>query len=100
MRASRPRRAAVNRLGAVLAWAVLAPAAPSFAAPWVPQDDSVVLETLPDPRAPEMRELAGLSAARARAPGELEPALALARRALELGRRSGDPRLVGRAEAA
>jgi Tfp pilus assembly protein PilF len=47
-----------------------------------------------------MRELAGLSAARARAPGELEPALALARRALELGRRGGDPRLVGRAEAA
>jgi tetratricopeptide (TPR) repeat protein len=97
---SRPRRAAVNQLGAVLACALLLACSESSAAPWVPEDDAVVLETLPDPRSPGMHELAALQAARARAPGELEPALALARRALELGRRGGDPRLVGRAEAA
>ena len=101
MRDLRPRRAGKNPLGAVLACALLLGAVTAApAAPYVPASDSVVLERLPDPRSAELRELARLQAARAAAPNDLAPAIALARRALELGRRDGDPRLVGRAEAA
>jgi tetratricopeptide (TPR) repeat protein len=102
MRGARPRRAAVNRLGAALAslFCVGLGARPAAAAPWIPDDDRVVLERIADPRSADARELANLQAARAAAPDELRPALALARRALELGRRDGDARLIGRAEAA
>src|SRR5258705_5150640 len=100
MRVSRPRRAAVNQLGAVLAWSLclLMPTS-GDAEPSIPASDSVVLETLPDARSPELAALASLQAAHTKSPRELEPALALARRALALGQRGADPRLVGRAEA-
>ena len=91
----------MKRLGAVLAWLFcVGLGARVSAAAYVPSDDGVVLESVGDQRSPEVRELAGLQAARAAAPSELAPALALARRALELGRRDGDARLIGRAEAA
>lgn len=95
IRLAAPRRAAIALLGAVIALSSAAEAAP-----YVPDDDGVVLERLPDARSPEARELRALRAGVAAAPGELEPALALARRALALGQSSGDPRLVGQAEAA
>ncbi len=99
LRGARPRR--VIGLGAVFAsFLYLGAAAVSAAAPWTPTDDSLVLEQVADPRSPEARELTRLQAARAAAPSDPAPALALARRALELGRRDGDARLIGRAEAA
>src|SRR5262249_13513471 len=96
IRPAGPRRAAFALLGAVCFGA----ASSAHAAPTVPADDAVVLEQLPDARTPEARELRALRGSAAAAPGELEPALALARRALALGQASGDPRLVGQAEAA
>jgi len=61
----------------------------ALAAPYVPRDDSTVLERLPmrrsDPVAAELRQLRGA---------------ALARRYFELAMSQGDPRYVGYAEAA
>ena len=94
IRRSGPRRAAIALLGAVISFSAAA-LRRTF-----PSDDALVLERLPDARSPEARELRELRARAAAAPRELEPALALARRALELGQSSGDPRLVGQAEAA
>lgn len=71
------------------------------AAPFIPKDDSAVLETLPtkptDPVAAELRQLRATAAA---APGDAEPAARLARRYFDLSMAEGDPRYVGYAEAA
>jgi predicted Zn-dependent protease len=87
------------RLAAGLAALLLGGASRAAAEPFVPTSDSQVLERLADPRSPELRELAELQAEHAAAPDSPGPALALARRALALGQRDADPRLVGRAEA-
>jgi len=71
------------------------------AAPHIPKDDSVVLETLPtkpgDPAAAELRRLRSAASA---APGDAGPTVRLARRYFDMAMAEGDPRYVGYAEAA
>jgi tetratricopeptide (TPR) repeat protein len=82
------------------ALATLSPAVPSVAAAaWRPTDPGEVLERLPRPALASRDALASLRAAVAAAPDDPAPALALARRYLELGRREADPRWEGYAEA-
>jgi len=72
------------------------------AAPWVPADDTTVIETLPT-RWGSAEERRAQRAAQARwqaRPNELGPALQQAREALGRARRHGDPRELGVAEAA
>jgi Tfp pilus assembly protein PilF len=91
--------------GMKLCWAaclvLLGAAFGAAAAPYIPKDDSVVLETLPSkPTDPGAAELRQLRAAVASAPGDAGPAARLARRYFDLAMAEGDPRYVGYAEAA
>lgn len=71
------------------------------AAPFVPADDTTVLERLPGkPGDPVQRELRALRAALAAEPRDPGRAVALARRYFDLAMAEGDPRYVGYAEAA
>ena len=74
---------------------------PVFAAPYLPANDSQVLERLPiapgDPLARELRRLRAELAAR---PGDAELAAKLASRYFDLAMAEGDPRYIGYAEAA
>jgi len=82
-----------------LALASLAVAAQ--AAPYVPKDDSVVLEHLPvKPGDPIARELRQLRAELAANPRKRDTAIRLAERYFSLANSEGDPRYVGYAEAA
>jgi len=65
-----------------------------------PSDDSEVLERLPAPNDPRQREFRQLRQALSEDPGRLEPAIALARRSIAIGRAEADPRYYGYAEAA
>jgi len=78
-------------LGAVLA------AGPAPAAPFVPADDALVLDRLPD-----REDAAGEALRRALAadPHNVDAVLALARHDIERAQRLADPRWLGRAEAA
>ena len=86
-------RALWRTLGLVLAAAA---AAAAGAAPYVPQDDAVILERVPARSA--LEGLRPLRAAVAALPQDLDAALTLAQRFIELGRREGDPRFVAYAE--
>jgi tetratricopeptide (TPR) repeat protein len=66
----------------------------------VPESDDVVLERVGEPQDPELQRLARARRDVSEHPSQLEPALAFARSAIELGRRRSDPRLMGQAEAA
>jgi hypothetical protein len=83
-------------LGVVLATSQLA-----SAAPFMPRDDAVVLETLPgrpgDPAAAELRRLRAAVAADTR---NVDAAARLARRYFDMAMAEGDPRYIGYAEAA
>src|SRR5262245_60039307 len=71
------------------------------AAPYVPKDDSVVLERLPvRPSDPVARELRQLRAELAANPRRRATAVRLADRYFALANAEGDPRYVGYAEAA
>ena len=71
------------------------------AAPYLPKDDSAILETLPGkPGDPSAAELRSLRAAVAAAPADTEAAARLARRYFDLAMEEGDPRYVGYAVAA
>jgi tetratricopeptide (TPR) repeat protein len=70
------------------------------AAPYVPDDDAIVLERLPEKTDPSLKELRRIRAALAADPRNLEAALAVARRAIEASRSTGDPRFLGQAQAA
>jgi tetratricopeptide (TPR) repeat protein len=85
-------------LGAfALAWLAIA----AHAAPYVPKDDSVVLEHLPvRPSDPVARELRQLRAQLAENPRDRAVAIRLAERYFLLANSEGDPRYVGYAEAA
>jgi hypothetical protein len=86
--------------GLALLWAALACVPPSLAAPFLPKDDSVVLETLPGkPGGPAAAELRGLRAAAKAAPGDAQAAARLASRYFDLAMEEGDPRYVGYAAA-
>jgi Tfp pilus assembly protein PilF len=83
-------------LAAAVAWPWAGPAAP-----YRPDNDSVVLERLPTrPGDPVQRELQGLRAAHAANPADAGAALDLARRYFNLVLDSGDARYLGYAEAA
>lgn len=86
-------------LGTCLVLLAIAPWA--GAAPYIPKDDSTVLEVLPskpgDPAAAELRRLRTAASA---APADAAAAARLARRYFELAMAEGDPRYVGYAEAA
>jgi len=80
---------------------LLACALPSIAAPFQPENDSVVLETLPGkPGDPAAIALRGLRAAVAASPRDAEAAARLARRYFDLAMEEGDPRYIGYAVAA
>ena len=85
----------------LLAIALLVAALPAWAAPYVPKDDSAVLERLPTRRDdPAMAELRKLRAGAAANPRDADAAARLARRYFEMALAEGDPRYVGYAEAA
>ncbi len=71
------------------------------AAPFKPSSDAAVVETLPlRPNDPTVRRLQVLHAQLAQQPANLATAVELARRYIELGRATGDPRYAGYAQAA
>jgi hypothetical protein len=83
------------------AFALASVALAAQAAPYVPKDDSVVLEHLPvRPSDPVARELRRLRADLAADPRDRATAIRLAERYFALANAEGDPRYVGYAEAA
>ncbi len=71
-----------------------------YAAPFIPAAPDQVLEKLPLAAVdPQTRELRGLRRQLADRPGDLELALRVARRNLEIGRAEADPRYYGYAQA-
>ena len=85
---------------AVLLGLAFAASPPAAAAPYVPGDDALVLETLPGKRAdPAAAELRRLRAAAVAAPDSADAAERLARRYFDLAMEEGDPRYVGYAQA-
>jgi predicted Zn-dependent protease len=91
----------VNAFGR-LGWSIvpLLFSAAAFAAPYVPADDTAVLERLPERIDPSLRDVKRLRAALDRSPGDLSLATSLSRRAIEAARETGDPRFLGQAQAA
>lgn len=75
-------------------------AGPAPAAPRLPASGAEVLEVLPWQGGAQQRELRGLRAALAAAPGDLARATGAARAYIEAGRREADPRYFGYAQAA
>ena len=85
----------------LVAFALVSLALGVQAAPYVPKDDSVVLEHLPvRPSDPVARELRQLRAELAANPRDRAIAVRLAERYFALANSEGDPRYVGYAEAA
>jgi Flp pilus assembly protein TadD len=74
-------------------------ASPLRAEPFLPTDDSQVVERLPTPAGGMKRELRDLRDALAKNPSDLKLAVRLARRYVEIGRTEADPRYYGHAEA-
>lgn len=72
----------------------------SGAKPYVPESDGVVLEHLPEKNDPTLAQLKRMRATLMMDPRNLNLAMSVARRALEAGRRLGDPRFFGQAQAA
>lgn len=70
------------------------------AVPYVPRDDAVVLEQLPEKGDPALADLKRRRVLLARAPRDERMAQAFARRAIAAARQSGDPRFLGQAQAA
>ena len=90
-----------TKLVCMTCFALLVAALGAAAAPYVPKDDAMVLETLPTkPGDPAATELRRLRAAATAAPADAGSAARLARRYFELAMAEGDPRYVGYAEAA
>lgn len=69
------------------------------AEPFIPTDDLQVVERLPTPATGIKRELRTLRDDLAKNPNNLDLAVRLARRYIEIGRTEGDPRYYGHAEA-
>ncbi len=70
------------------------------AAPFVPADDSEVLETLPEQRDPTLAALKRLQRASRATPNDLALATKYARGAIQASRATGDPRYLGQARSA
>ena len=91
-------RIALAAIVASMAFAIVA--ASTHGAPFTPSDDSQVLERLPAASNTEARTLRRLHAALSQTPNQLDLALRVAQRDMELGRAEADPRYNGYAEAA
>jgi hypothetical protein len=89
----------MKRIAAALA-ASIALSASALAAPFTPQRDDVVLETLPESASPLAPELAVERRALERATQDLGRATRFAWRAIAASRAESDPRYVGLAEGA
>ena len=89
----------VSRVAAVLGL-LSTVVSPAHAAPFVPTDDTFVLEHLPDAGDFQARALRTKHRALAADPHNLALALDVARGDLDRSRALGDPRFLGRAEAA
>jgi len=85
-------------IGAIAAAALFAVAA--AAAPFVPADDSQVLERLPTRTTPQFRDLKALREAARQRPEDVTAASALALAYIRASRVEGDPRFLGYAQAA
>ncbi|MDB5762871.1 MAG: hypothetical protein JWQ21_1866, partial [Herminiimonas sp.] len=72
---------------------------PVFAAPYIPDDDAQVIETLPGRNDPAQRQLNRLRTELAAAQNKLPVATELARRYIGQARSEGDPRYLGYAQA-
>ncbi len=84
----------------VALFALAIAASPSTSAPYLPADDTQVLEALTSKRSdPAAEELRRLRAATAAAPDSAEAAERLARRYFDLAMEEGDPRYVGYAQS-
>src|SRR5690349_14187483 len=70
------------------------------AAPYVPDDDAIVLERLPEQADPALKALRRMRAALRANPQNLDVAAPVAKRAIEAARATGDPRFLGQAQAA
>jgi uncharacterized protein (TIGR02996 family) len=68
---------------------------PAVAAPYVPADDNLVLETGLPTTDPRMREMRALSARMRERPDDLATAMVLASRQLAMGVAEADPRFIG-----
>jgi tetratricopeptide (TPR) repeat protein len=75
-------------------------AAAAGATPFQPRDGAQVLEVLPWRGDPQQQELRRMRTALAARPADLARSTALAQRYIEAGRREGDPRYFGYAQAA
>lgn len=71
-----------------------------WAKPYVPESDGVVLEHLPEKGDPSLAQLKRMRMALMMSPRNLNIAVPVARRAIAAGRRLGDPRFFGQAQAA
>ena len=78
----------------------LSAAIPAAAKPFVPDDDLVVLERLPEKTDPTLALLKRQRTALGKAPDDAALAASVARRAIEAARATGDPRFLGQAQAA
>ncbi len=83
-----------------LALSIVLAAPLARAVPYVPADDSVVLERLPGARDPQFAALKKLRAEQRARPGDLGAATSFAQRAIDAMRATGDPRWLGQAQAA
>src|SRR5207302_3603088 len=70
------------------------------AAPYVPDNDTIVLERLPEQADPSLKALKRIRAALRANPSNLDVAAPVAKRAIEAARATGDPRFLGQAQAA
>src|SRR5437868_2825474 len=70
------------------------------AAPYVPDNDTIVLERLPEHADPSLKALKRIRAALRANPSNLDVAAPVAKRAIEAARATGDPRFLGQAQAA
>ena len=75
-------------------------AGPVQAAPYVPQDDTQILEQLPASMGRAAQEQRALRSQLKEEPHDLKLAIHLARRYIEIGRAESDPRYLGYAQAA
>jgi Tfp pilus assembly protein PilF len=70
------------------------------ATPYVPDNEAIVLERLPEQADPSLKALKRMRAALRVNPSNLDVAAPVAKRAIEAARATGDPRFLGQAQAA
>ena len=84
----------------VIAWLTLGLSSPTSGEPFLPQQDTQVLERLSvKPADPVARELRTLRARLSRNPQNVDVAISLATKFIAQARSQGDPRFLGQAQA-